>query len=93
MKQIFISENITDKHQFLNGEPVNWPKDSQKHNFYINKEEMYDFIFVCFLVNNQKQKDFKRYCCNVRFLHIWKQLTDKIVDDLKREHQQAIETI
>ena len=37
-----------------------------------------------------KAKDFRKHCCNVMFPHIRQQLTENMVNDLRREHQQAI---
>ena len=66
------------------GKPVDWPKDSQKYNIYINAESRYEIVFS----NQQpKAKDFKRLCCNVLFPHFRQRLTNKI----QEERQQAIE--
>ena len=64
------------------GKPVDWPKDSQKYNIYINAESRYEIVF-----SNQhpKAKDFKRHCCNVLFPNFRQRLTNKI----QEEHQQA----
>ena len=66
------------------GKPVNWPKDSQKCNIYINEEGMYEIVF-----SNQKPKakDFRRHCCNVLFPHFHQRFTNKI----QEKHQQTIE--
>ena len=66
------------------GKPVNWPKDSQKCNIYINEEGMYEIVF-----SNQKPKakDFRRHCCNVLFPHFLQRFTNKI----QEKHQQTIE--
>ena len=66
------------------GKPVDWPKDSQKYNIYINEEGMYEIVFSS---QQPKAKDFRRHCCNVLFPHFRQQFTNKI----REEHQQAIE--
>ena len=53
---------------------VNWPRDSQKLDLYINEEEMYELLFSS---QQPKAKEFKRYCCNVMFPQIREQLTNK----------------
>ena len=43
---------------------VNWPKDSQKFDIYINEEGMYELVF--FQVNSQRQKTLEgtaAMCC------------------------------
>ena len=80
-------ENIQHKHQLVAipraGTTVNWPRDSQKLDLYINEEEMYQLLFSS---QHPKVKDFGRHCCNVILPQIRQQLTNKI----KEEHQQAI---
>ena len=66
------------------GTTVNWPRDSQKVDLYINDEGMYELLFSS---QQPEAKDFRRYCCNVLFAEIQQQLTNK----MKEEHQQAIE--
>ena len=63
--------------------PINWPKDSQKYDIYINEEGMYELLFSS---QQPKAKDFRRRCCSVLFPHGRQQLTNK----MKEEHQQAI---
>ena len=65
------------------GTTVNWPRDSQKLDLYINKEGMYELLFSS---QQPKAKDFRRHCCNVLFPHVRRQLTNK----MKEEHRQAI---
>ena len=81
-------ENYAQKYQMSSvptaATPINWPKDSQKYNIYINEEEMYELVFGS---QQPKVKDFRRHCFNVLFPQIWQQLTYK----MKEEHQQAIE--
>ena len=85
--KVFCSqENYAQKYQMSGftaaGKPVDWPKDSQKYNIYINAEGRYEIVFS----NQQpKAKDFKRLCCNVLFPHFRQWLTNKI----QEEHQQA----
>ena len=68
--------------------PINWPKDSQKYNIYINEEGMHEIVFSS---QQPKAKDFRRYCCNVMFPQIWRQLSDKShameIEDLTRRVQ------
>ena len=56
------------------GATVNWLRDLQKLDLYISEEEMYELLF-----SSQQPKviDFRRYCCNVLFPHVWQQLTNK----------------
>ena len=81
-------ENITQKYQMSSVHasctPINWPKDLQKYDIYINEEGMYEIVFSS---QEPKAKDFRRHCCNVLFPHVWQQLTNKI----KEDHQQTIE--
>ena len=65
------------------GTTVNWPKDSQKLDLYINEVGMYKLLFSS---QQPKSKDFRRHCCNVIFTQIRQPLTNK----MKEEHQQAI---
>ena len=55
---------------------VNWPRDSQKLDLYINEEEMYELLFSS---QQPKAKEFKRYCCNVMFPQIRQQLTIQVI--------------
>ena len=66
------------------GKSVDWPKDSQKYDIYINEEGMYEIVFSS---QQPKAKDFRRHCCNVLFPHFRQRLTNKI----QEEHQQVIE--
>ena len=63
---------------------MDWPKESQKYDIYINEEGMHELLFSS---QQSKTKDFRKYCCNVIFPHVRQQLTNKI----KEDHQQAIE--
>ena len=62
---------------------VDWLKDLQKYDIYINEEGMYEIVFSS---QQPKAKDFRKQCCNVLFPHVWQQLTSK----MKEDHQQAI---
>ena len=53
---------------------MDWPKDSQKYDIYINEEGMHEIIFSS---QQPKANDFRRYCCNVLFPHVCQQLSDK----------------
>ena len=64
-------------------EPMDWPKDSQKCDISTNEEGMNELLFSS---EQPQAKDFRKHCCNVMFLQIWQQLTNK----MKEEHQQAI---
>ena len=88
VKAFCSRENYAQKYQMSGftavGKPIDWPKDSQKYDIYINEEGMYEIVFSS---QQPKAKDFRRHCCNVLFPHFRQQLTNKI----QEEHQQAIE--
>ena len=63
---------------------VNWPIDSQKYDYYLNEEGLYEVLFGS---QQPPAKKFRKHCCNVMFPHIRKQLVDKMQED----HQNAIE--
>ena len=63
---------------------VNWPRDSQKLDLYINEEDMHELLFSS---QQPKTKDCRRHCFNMLFPEIRRQLTNKV----KEEHEQAIE--
>ena len=48
---------------------------------------MYELLFSS---QQPKAKNFRKHCCNVMSPHIRQHLTDKMVNDLRHEHQQAI---
>ena len=54
--------------------PVDWPKDSQQFDIYINEEWIYELLFS---IQQPKAKDFRRHCFNVLFPHVQQQLSDK----------------
>ena len=53
--------------------PVDWPKDSEKYDIYINEEGMYEL----FSSQQRKGKYFKRHCFIVLFPHVLQQPSDK----------------
>ena len=69
--------------------PINWPKDSQKCDIYINEEGMYELVFGS---QQFKAKNFRKHCCNVMFPQIRQQLANKtrktINKPLKKRMQQ-----
>ena len=88
VKHLCSTENYAHKYQlseFISETNfMDWPKDSRKDVYYINEEGMYEIVFS---IQQPKAKDFRRHCCNVLFLHVRQQLTNK----MKEDHHQAIE--
>ena len=80
-------ENYAHKYDFTSvptaGTPVNWPKDSQKYDLYINEEGINKLLFSS---QQPLAKKLRKHCCNVMFPQIRQQLTDQIVE----EHQRAV---
>ena len=70
--------------------PVDWPKDLQKYDIYINEEGMYEIVFSS---QQPKAKDFRRYCCIVLFPHVRQQLTNKMKEDLQQANEEKDATI
>ena len=75
--------------------PVNLLNYSQKCDIYISQEGMTELLFSS---QYPKSKDFGKYCCNVLFLHIRHQLTDKLEENhqlaitgMQKEHQLEIQ--
>ena len=68
------------------GTTVNWPRDSQKLDLYINEEGMYELLFS---IQQSKAKKFRKHCSNVLFPHVRQQLTNNMVE----YHQQALKEI
>ena len=62
---------------------VNWPKDSQKYDLYINEEGVYELLFSS---QQPLAKKLRKHCCDVMFPHIRQQLIDRMVE----EHQRAV---
>ena len=64
-------ENIQHKHQLAVVPTVittvNWLRDSQKLDLYINEEGMYELLFSS---QQPQAKDFRRHCCNMLFPHV-----------------------
>ena len=54
---------------------MDWLKDSQKYDIYINEERMYGLLFSS---QQPKSKDFRRQCCNVLFPHVRQQPSVKL---------------
>ena len=54
--------------------PMDWPKDSEKYDIYINEEGMYELLFSS---QQPKAKHFKRHCFNVLFPHVRQEPSDK----------------
>ena len=69
---------------------MDWPKDLQKYDIYINEVGMYDIVFSS---QQPKAKDFRRYCCNVLFPHVRQQLTNKMKEDLQQANEEKDATI
>ena len=63
---------------------LEWPKNRQPDDYYINEEGMYELGFGS---QQPKKKDFRKHCFNVLFAHVRQQITNK----MNQEHQQAIE--
>ena len=68
--------------------PVDWPRDSQEYDFYNSEEGMYELMFSS---RQSKAKNIRKHCFNTMFPRIRQQLSDKMVDDLRHEHQHVIE--
>ena len=64
-------ENIQHKHQLAVVPTVittvNWLRDSQKLDLYINEEGMYELLFSS---QQLQAKNFRRHCCNMLFPHV-----------------------
>ena len=69
---------------------MDWPKDLQKYDIYVNEEGMYEIVFSS---QQPKAKDFRRYCCNVLFPHVRQQLTNKMKEDLQQANEEKDATI
>ena len=71
VKELCSRENYAHKWQ-LTGfisktKPVDWPKDSQKYDIYINEEGIYELAFGS---QQPNAKNFRKHCCNVMFPQI-----------------------
>ena len=70
IKTFCSDKNYAQKYQMsdvVSESTLDWPKDSQKYDIYINEEGMYKVVFGS---HQPKAKAFKRHCCNVMFPHI-----------------------
>ena len=87
VKHLCSKENYALKCQLIGlipeTKPVNWPKDSQIYNIYINEEGVYELVFSS---QQPEAKNFRRHCCNLMFPQIQQQLANQ----MKEVHQQAI---
>ena len=87
VKHLCSKENYAQKCQLIGlipeTKPVNWPKDSQIYNIYINEEGVYELVFSS---QQPEAKNFRRHCCNLMFPQIQQQLANQ----MKEVHQQAI---
>ena len=63
VKQLCSKENYAHKWHLtgfvFETMPVDWPKDSQKFDIYINEEAMYELLFSS---QQPKVKDFRKHC-------------------------------
>ena len=87
LKKHVSIENKQHKHELegcpVAAPPLEWPKNSQPDDYYINEEGMYELLFSS---QKPKVKDFRKHCFNVLFPWIRQKLTNK----MKEENQQAI---
>ena len=78
MKTHVSPKNYAQKYQMSSvlaaATPINWPKDSQKYDIYINEKGMYELLFSS---QRTKTKNFRMHCFNALFPHVWQQLSDK----------------
>ena len=86
IKEHCSCENIAHKYQLsmvtATVITISWLPDSEKYDFYINEEGMYELLFSS---QQPKAEAFRKYCCNTMFLHVRKQLEDKLsaeIDEL-----------
>ena len=84
-------ENYAQKYDLTKvptaGTLLNWPSDSRNDDYYLNKEGMYEVLFGS---QQPLARKLRKHCCNVMFLHIRQQLTDKLLED-RDDRIQAIE--
>ena len=78
LKKHVSIENKQHKHELERhaaaAHPLEWPKNSQPDDYYINEEGIYELVFGS---QQPKAKAFRKYCCSVLFPHVWQQLSDK----------------
>ena len=86
------AENYAQKYQMSSVHtactPINWPADSQKYDIYINEGGMSELVFG---IQQPKANAFRKHRCSTMFPNIRQRLTNKMVNDLRHGHQQAIE--
>ena len=79
LKKHVSIENKQHKHELKGraaaAHPLEWPKNSQPGDYFIDGEGMYELLFSS---QQPKAKDFRRHCCNVMFPQTRRQLTNKI---------------
>ena len=68
--------------------PVQWPEDSKKYDLYINEEAMYELGFTS---QQDKAKDFRKYCFNTLFLQIRKHFEQLAITEKQQAHRLEIE--
>ena len=85
LKKYVSIENKQPKHELKGSAAaapaLEWPKNSHTDKYYISEEGMYELVFGS---QQPKAKEFKKHCCNVMFLHVRQQLTNKIQEDNKK---------
>ena len=82
VKNYCSKENYSHKYELSSvpapgtpaGTSVDWPKDSQNFDIYVNEEGMYELLF---LIQQPRAKDFRRPCFNVLFPHVRQHFSDK----------------
>ena len=72
MKTLLKKYQLSSVHAAVT--PVNWPKDSQKYDLYINESGMYELMFSS---QQPLAKEFRKYCCNVMFPLIRQKMSRK----------------
>ena len=81
VKHLCSKEKFAHKWQLIGfvpeTKPINWSKDSQEQDIYINKEGTYQLVF---LSQQLKAKNFRRHCCNVMFPQIPQYIMNKMND-------------
>ena len=82
-------ENKRYKHELKgrakSAHPLEWPKNSQPGDYYINEEGMNELIFTS---QQHRAKAFRKYCCNELFPQVRKLLVDKMLEE--KDTQLAI---
>ena len=82
-------ENYAHKYQLISVRtertPMKWPIDSQKYDFYINEEGMYELLFKS---QQLQAKAFRKYCCNEMFPKIRNQLLHQRINAERHKVQE-----